>query len=66
MPFWRAIGLGIGLVIIRILMPDVFEGLNDTLTAFFSTIKEVMLSSKDLLSSGQTASVFLGPHIPMR
>ncbi len=63
MPLFRAIGLGIGLIVIRTLMPDVFEGLEDTLLSFFSTMTEILNVSKDSLTHGQTA-IGIFPQMP--
>lgn len=41
MKILRAIGLGIVLVIIRIVMPDVFHALQDTLLKFFDLTQNV-------------------------
>ena len=43
-------------------MPDVFEGLKDTLLAFFSTLTDMLAFSTEALKEGQTAMVY--PHVP--
>lgn len=54
----RAIGFGIGLIILRVLMPDVFSGLESALVKFFSVLTEIM--GKFPNSADQTASIL--PH----
>ncbi|MES2409088.1 MAG: hypothetical protein V4509_02165 [Patescibacteria group bacterium] len=38
----RAIGFGITLIVIRVMMPDVFEGLEVTLIKFFSVLQDIL------------------------
>jgi hypothetical protein len=66
MPLFRAIGLGIGLLVIRALMPEVFEGLENALVEFFSTIVDVLHLSKEALHNGQMATSVTYPHVPIR
>jgi hypothetical protein len=55
---FRAIGFGIVLITIRIMMPEVFEGLEDTLVKFFSVLNDTMGQLPHLID--QTAMVY--PH----
>ena len=41
MPFWRAIGFGIFLVILALAMPAVFGGLEETLLALLQALQHV-------------------------
>ncbi len=63
MRFWKAIGLGIGLLVIRLMMPEVFDGIKSTLLALFSTIQDALAISTEVLHHGQTAALSY-PHIP--
>ncbi|HEY4512744.1 MAG TPA: hypothetical protein VJH63_03770 [Candidatus Paceibacterota bacterium] len=58
MKILSAIGFGIGLIILKIIMPDVFSGLEHTLVKFFLVLQEIMGKFPD--SAGQTASIL--PH----
>lgn len=58
----RAVGFGIGLIILRILMPDVFSGLEAALVKFFSVLVDVMGQFPN--PADQTAMIY--PHaVPM-
>lgn len=57
----RAIGLGIGIIVLKLLMPDVFEGLEDTLIAFFHVLKESLALGSDSLHN--TAGIGF-PRVP--
>lgn len=59
---FRAIGFGITLVVIRVMMPEVFSGLEDTLVKFFQVIQDMLGQFPDL--SGQTASVLPQAVLP--
>jgi hypothetical protein len=58
MKIFHAIGFGIFLIILRIVMPDVFQGLESVLVKLFQVLQEVLGHFPDL--SGQTASAL--PH----
>lgn len=65
MRFWKAIGLGIGLLVIRVLMPEVFTGIEDTLLALFSALRDALALSSKAMHTGQVASgVMYYPQIP--
>ena len=46
-----AIGLGLAIVIIKSLMPDVFHGVEKTLVQFFSLLGGVMTKSQTALNA---------------
>ncbi len=42
MGIFRALGLGLAIIIIRFLMPELFEIIEDTLLLFFGTLQSVL------------------------
>ena len=62
MKIFRAVGLGVGLLILKIIMPDVFSGLEHALVKFFSVLADVM--GKFPNPADQSAMIY--PHaVPM-
>ena len=45
MKILRAVGFGMALVILRVLMPEVFSGLEHTLVVFFSSLTTILTYS---------------------
>lgn len=65
MRFWKAIGLGIGLLVIRVMMPEVFDGIKDTLLALFKTLRDAFALSSEALNHSQTAGgIMYYPQVP--
>ncbi|HEY4512185.1 MAG TPA: hypothetical protein VJH63_00825 [Candidatus Paceibacterota bacterium] len=58
MKILSAIGFGIGLIILKIIMPEVFSGLEEALVKFFSVLTDVM--GKFPSASDQSAMIY--PH----
>ena len=56
---FRTIGFGITLIIIRVMMPDVFMGLEGTLVKFFSVLNDT-LGQVPHVTVDQTAMIY--PH----
>ena len=46
----RAIGLGLTIVILKLLLPDVMNGIEGTFTAFFSVTQTVLERSQQSLA----------------
>ena len=61
MKILRAVGFGIALIIIRILMPEVFNGLEHALVEFFSALTKTMEYGTSNL--GGAASAFPMPRV---
>jgi hypothetical protein len=62
MGIFKAVGLGIGLLILRIIMPDVFSGLEAALVKFFSVLADVM----GQFPHGGDQAAMIYPHaVPM-
>lgn len=56
MKIFRAIGLGLALIIVRIAMPEVFHALEETLLMFFNFFGTMFTFGTDMLSSGFNTS----------
>lgn len=63
MPMFRAIGLVIAIIAIRILVPKIFEGLEATLIAFFETVRHALALGNDAMQNGAGAA-FPYPRVP--
>ncbi len=50
MGIFKALGLGLTIVILKLLMPDVMSGLEGTLSAFFGVTQEILLHVQGGLS----------------
>ena len=50
MGIFKALGLGLTIVILKLLLPEVMNGIEGTLTAFFSVLETVLLRSQAALS----------------
>lgn len=48
MKIFRALGLGLAIVMLKFLMPPVFEGLEDALVALFQTVQHVSEIGRDI------------------
>ncbi|MBU3668904.1 MAG: hypothetical protein FGM57_02970 [Candidatus Taylorbacteria bacterium] len=59
---FKAIGFVIGLIAIRVLMPDVFHAFESSLVSFFSLTQEVFAIAPNAVT--QTGSVGLTNYIP--
>lgn len=65
MAFWKAIGLGIGLLVIRVMMPEVFHGIESTLVDLFGAMRDMLSLSSEAIHHSQTAGgVLYYPMIP--
>lgn len=58
MKIFDAVGFGIGLLILKIIMPDVFSGLEHSLVRFFGVLADVM--GKFPNGTDQMATIY--PH----
>lgn len=61
MKILRAIGLGIGIIILKLLMPKVFEGFEDTLITLFRVLGDTVSYGGDALHN--TAAIGF-PRVP--
>lgn len=50
MKIFRVIGLGLAIIIIRYLMPDLFHAIENTLLVFFDALQSVLSVGKDNLT----------------
>lgn len=50
MGIFKALGLGLTIVILKLLLPEVMNGIEGTLTAFFSVLETVLLRSQAALA----------------
>ncbi len=57
MPFWRAIGLGIGLVVLRLLVPAVWDGIEGTLIKFFGVLAQALDLGSNALGSVEPGQI---------
>ena len=57
MGIFRVIGLGLAIIIIRYLMPDLFHAIESTLLLFFNALQSILSVSKDSL----TGTVYMHP-----
>ena len=68
MRIFRSIGLGMAIIIITLLMPEVFRAFEDVLLRFLHLMVQMLAISENALNNGATlpASPFLGdffnPH----
>jgi len=64
MGIFRAIGLGLVIIILKFLMPVVFAGLENTLVVFFDTTQSVLLRSQAVVQTGSVIPNvgYLIPH----
>jgi len=51
MGIFKALGLGLTIVILKSLMPDVMSGIEGTLSAFFSITQTILLHIKETMPS---------------
>ena len=58
MKIFRVIGLGLAIIIIRYLMPDLFHAIENTLLVFFDVLQSVLSVSKDSL----TGTAYMYPN----
>jgi hypothetical protein len=68
MKILRAIGLGIGIIVLRFLVPEIFHAITDTLLSFFSVLQHTLSAiSTDALSGNVHNFINPGfyPQIPM-
>jgi hypothetical protein len=63
MKILRAIGLAVAIIVLKLLMPNVFEGLEATLITFFGTLRETLTLGSESLQSGATSAIPV-PRIP--
>lgn len=61
MGIFKAIGLAIGIIVLRLLMPRVFEGLEDTLITLFRVLGDTVSYGGDALHN--TAAIGF-PRVP--
>ena len=61
----RAIGLAVAIIVLKLLMPTVFEGLEATLIALFHALQEALATSGEAFTQGATVSVPFYPHVPI-
>lgn len=61
----RAIGLAVAIIVLKLLMPEVFEGLEATLIALFSALQDAIVTSGDVWKQGAAVSVPFYPHVPV-
>jgi len=47
MKIFRVIGLGLAIIIIRYLMPDLFHAIENTLLLFFNALQAILSAGKD-------------------
>lgn len=59
MKIFRAIGLGLGIVVLRFLVPELWESLEQTLLTFFEVLQTVLLAGKDFAGQGASAGLML-------
>ena len=59
MKILRVIGLGLAIIILRFLVPDIFHALEHTLLSFFDILQFALSNGKNAMSAG----VFL-PQLP--
>lgn len=50
MGIFRAIGLGLAIIIISYLMPELFQAIENTLLVFFDALESILSVSKDNLT----------------
>jgi hypothetical protein len=63
MPIFRAVGLAIAIIVIRLLTPRIFDGFEDTLIVFFQVLKDSLaLSSEAIHNTAGSAISF--PRVP--
>ena len=63
MKILRSIGLGIAIITLKLLMPDVWHAFEATLLAFFSTLQKVVAVTPAEFMQGNVVSF---PKIPTR
>ncbi len=63
MKIFRALGLAIGIITLKLLIPQVFSGLEHTLITFFDTTSTVLSVGKDGIVHGLPAGVGFFPQI---
>lgn len=63
MKMFRAIGLAIAIITLRVLAPDVWHSLETTLVMFFSTLQKAMALVPTDFLQGNAIGI---PYVPMR
>ncbi|MDD5318559.1 MAG: hypothetical protein PHF79_01920 [Candidatus Pacebacteria bacterium] len=64
MNIFRAIGLGIGLIVIRLLVPEIFSAFEHTLLSFFHLLDGVFTVSVDGITNSAGVAASLAPKLP--
>jgi len=64
MKILRAIGLGLFIIMVRFLVPQIFAGFQNVLLTFFDTLQFALLASKGAMQTGTAVSGFMPVHIP--
>lgn len=63
MKILRVVGLGLLIIVLKFLVPQIFAGIQDVLLTFFGTLQFAMQTSKGVMQAG-ASSPFMPPHIP--
>jgi hypothetical protein len=64
MKILRVIGLGLFIIMVRFLVPQIFAGFQNVLLTFFDTLEFALVTSKGAVQTGSAASAFMPAHIP--
>lgn len=59
MKIFSVFGLGLLIVMLQFLVPEIFTGLENTLLVFFQTIQTILASSQSAMTAG-----FIPPALP--
>ena len=59
MKIFRVLGLGLGIVVLRFLVPEIWGALEQTLLAFFDALQTVLIAGKDITSHGAAAGLMV-------
>jgi len=61
MAFWKALGFGVLLVILRVFMPEVFDAIKDFLLQVFGLLGDILALGKDTLRAAP--GILLLPNV---
>ena len=48
----RVLGLGLLIIMLKFLVPEIFSGIQNTLLVFFETIQTILASSRESMTAG--------------
>lgn len=52
MKIFRALGLGIGIIVLKFLAPEIFSALEKTLITLFETVENILVQSQNISVNG--------------